>query len=55
MKAIVAAEDDLPEIVEQKLSIARAKFEKLDEEDRKPYLPALTRKPGALSITVNRS
>lgn len=41
-----------PEFVKRKFSVDKRRFDRLTEEDRAPLLPALTRKPGPVTVKV---
>jgi|Laugrefa1bdmlbdn_1035148.scaffolds.fasta_scaffold01338_4 hypothetical protein len=41
-----------PDFVKSHLTIDKKRFDRMAEEDRAPLLPALTRKPGSVSVKV---
>lgn len=47
-------EEELPEFVNRKLAVDKRKFDKLDDKDKEDLLPALTRKPGPVTVTVEK-
>lgn len=46
--------EELPEYVSRKLAVDKRKFDKLDDEEKFELLPALTRKPGPVTVAVEK-
>jgi hypothetical protein len=44
----------MPDFVKKHLAVDKRKFDRMTEEDRAPLLPALTRKPGNVTVKVTR-
>lgn len=45
----------VPEYVKKRLTVEKRNFQKLTTTEQAPLLPALTRKPGPVSVKVTRS
>ena len=48
------AGDEVPAFLSRKMAVDKKKFKALTDEAKKPYLHALTRKPGAKKITITK-
>ena len=44
----------MPDFVKKHLAVDKRRFDRMSEEDRAPLLPALTRKPGTVSVKVTK-
>ncbi len=45
----------VPEYIKKRLTVEKRNFQKLTEAEQAPLLPALTRKPGPVSVKITRS
>lgn len=44
----------MPEFVKKHLAVDKRRFDRMSDEDRTPLLPALTRKPGVVTVKVTK-
>jgi len=46
---------EVPEYVRKRLTVEKRNFQRLTEAEQAPLIPALTRKPGPVSVKITRS
>ena len=53
--AKIYREEEIPTHIKRRLTVDKRVFSRLTDEEQAPLVPALTRKPGPVSIKVTRS